>query len=74
MSAAERARVSIRYGNDLQLVIRDDGHGAADGNYAGHGLTGMRERVAMLGGTLDAESPTTGGYLVTARIPLGEAS
>jgi signal transduction histidine kinase len=73
-SAAERARVSVRYGKELQLVIRDDGHGAADGNYAGHGLTGMRQRVAMLGGTVEAESPTTGGYLVTARIPLGEPS
>ena len=73
-SAAEHARVSVRYGQDLQLVIRDDGHGAADGAYAGHGLTGMRQRVAMLGGTVDTESPTTGGYLVTARIPLGEPS
>ncbi len=71
-SAAERARVSIRYDKDLELQIRDDGHGAADGNYAGHGLTGMRERAAMLGGVVEAESPTTGGYLVTVRIPLAE--
>jgi signal transduction histidine kinase len=72
-AGAEHARVSVRYGTDLELEIRDDGHGAADGDYAGHGLTGMRQRVAMLGGTVEAQSPTTGGYRVTARIPLGDA-
>ncbi len=39
---------------------------------AGHGLTGMRQRVAMLGGSVETTSPTTGGYLVTAHIPLAE--
>ena len=72
-SAAERARVSIRYDKDLELQIRDDGHGAADGNYAGHGPDrDARAGAAMLGGVVEAESPTTGGYLVTVRIPLAE--
>jgi signal transduction histidine kinase len=70
---AEHARVSVRYGAELELEIRDDGRGAADGDYAGHGLTGMRQRVAMLGGSVEAQSPTTGGYRVTARIPLGDS-
>jgi signal transduction histidine kinase len=69
---AAHARVSVRYGAELELEVRDDGRGAADGDYAGHGLTGMRQRVAMLGGTVAAESPTTGGYRVTARIPLSD--
>ncbi len=69
---AEHARVSVRYGDDLQLEIRDDGRGTANGNRAGSGLTGMRERAAMLGGTIDASSSPLGGYLVRARIPLGD--
>ncbi|HWB22859.1 MAG TPA: sensor histidine kinase [Gaiellaceae bacterium] len=72
-AAAEHARVSVRYGPVLELEIRDDGRGAADGDYTGHGMTGMRQRVAMLGGTVIAGSPNTGGYLVTARIPLLES-
>jgi signal transduction histidine kinase len=68
---ADHARVSVRYGGDLRLEIRDDGDGATNDD-AGHGLTGMRQRVAMLGGSIEANSPTTGGYLVTALIPLGD--
>jgi signal transduction histidine kinase len=37
---------------------------------AGHGLVGMRERVTLLGGELDAGPRPDGGFLVTARIPL----
>jgi signal transduction histidine kinase len=67
---AAHARVSVRYGDDLRLEIRDDGRGTENGSHAGNGLTGMRERAAMLGGTIVAHSSPTGGYLVTARIPL----
>jgi signal transduction histidine kinase len=38
----------------------------------GHGLTGMRERVAMLGGSLSAGPTPTGGFVLTAVLPLGE--
>jgi len=67
---AAHARVSVRYGDDLQLEIRDDGRGAQNGQLAGHGLTGMRQRAAMLGGSIEAKSSASGGYLVTARLPL----
>jgi signal transduction histidine kinase len=70
-AGARHARVSVRYGDELRVQIRDDGNGDS-GNRAGHGLTGMRERAAMLGGSVEASSPPTGGYLVTAEIPLGE--
>jgi signal transduction histidine kinase len=40
----------------------------------GHGLTGMRERVALLGGSLSAGPAPDGGYVVSAVLPLGEAA
>ena len=38
----------------------------------GHGLTGMRERVALLGGSLSADPAPDGGFVVSAVLPLGE--
>jgi signal transduction histidine kinase len=71
---ATRAEVEIRYRPDaLELAIDDDGPGtSATGNgAAGHGLIGMRERVALYGGRLDAGRRDGGGYSVRARLPLG---
>jgi signal transduction histidine kinase len=66
------AQVTIRYGTSLlELEIRDNGSGApASVNGSGHGLIGMRERVALYGGDLEA-GPRDGGYAVQARLPLG---
>jgi signal transduction histidine kinase len=69
------AQVMLRYGNDeLRLEVVDDGRGlAADApasNGGGHGLVGMRERVALFGGELRAGPRTGGGYVVSARLPL----
>jgi signal transduction histidine kinase len=56
----------------LELEVLDDGRGGAaspeDG--AGRGIAGMRERTAMLGGTLDAGPLPDGGFRVHARLPL----
>ena len=74
---ASRAQVSVRYVDDaLELQVLDDGIGApatANGEHGGHGLIGMRERVALFGGELTARSRVDHGYEVCARLPLEEA-
>jgi signal transduction histidine kinase len=70
-----RARVLLRYaGGALEVEVLDDGRGAAAGlvepSPHGHGLIGMRERVAILGGSLEAGPRLSGGYLVSARLPI----
>jgi signal transduction histidine kinase len=55
----------------LKVEVRDDGVGGADPD--GHGLVGMSDRVATLGGLLTIESPVSGGTLVSAALPLSAA-
>ena len=66
------ATVTVRRsGNDLQVQVTDDGRCAAQSpGEPGRGLEGMRERVAVYGGTLDTGRGPDGGYRVDARIPL----
>ncbi|MGH2636767.1 MAG: sensor histidine kinase [Actinomycetota bacterium] len=66
------ARVLLRYEPDaFELEIADDGQGPPneDVGAGGHGLIGMRERVQLFGGTLDAGLRPGGGFLVRARLP-----
>jgi signal transduction histidine kinase len=66
-----RARVVVRYASrGLELEIADDGRGSAAVGEAGHGLVGMRERVALYGGDFDAGTRNGGGFVVRARLPL----
>jgi signal transduction histidine kinase len=65
------AAVRLDYRPDLLVVsVDDDGAGARDGVAPGVGLTGMRERVTALGGTLRAGPRDTGGFGVRAELPL----
>jgi signal transduction histidine kinase len=70
---AASAEVNVRYVADaLELHVVDDGRGApaVNGEASGHGLIGMRERVALFGGSLTAGSRNGHGYEVRARIPI----
>jgi signal transduction histidine kinase len=68
---AGQVKVHVRYGDTLLLEVRDDGRGAVNGSSDGSGLIGMRERVALLGGTLETGPVLGGGYRVAAAIPAG---
>jgi signal transduction histidine kinase len=68
-----RATVEVRYeGGAIALLVTDDGAGpAANGNGAGHGLLGMRERVTLYGGTLETGPGAEGrGFRVRAVLPV----
>jgi signal transduction histidine kinase len=56
----------------LDVVVINTAGGPSMGGGSGQGLVGMRERVAVHGGTLTVKSTESGGFLVRARIPLGD--
>jgi signal transduction histidine kinase len=79
--AGPRARASVRLGYEpgaLVIRVTDDGDGPPGGRpdgtgaaaASGHGLTGMAERAAAVGGTFRATAGEGGGFEVTARLPL----
>jgi signal transduction histidine kinase len=66
---AGHARVRLRYANDhLELVVDDDGGTPA------RPLLGIRERVTLTGGQIQAGARRSGGHVVRARLPLGGAA
>jgi len=74
-AAPARAAVRVSWQADaLELEISDDGSGsgAVNGAGGGHGIAGMRERVALHGGSIDAGPRAGGGFAVRAQLPLAE--
>jgi signal transduction histidine kinase len=71
---AAKARVLVRYQPDtVEIEVTDDGRGAGadEPTPGGHGLVGMRERVALFDGVMTAGPRTGGGYRVWICLPLG---
>jgi len=66
---AQRAKVTATAEDgQLSIEVRDDGIGGADPE--GHGLVGLGDRVTALGGRLQVESPSGGGTVLAAALPL----
>ena len=74
-NAAKHARASVVQveldapDTTVRLAIRDDGIGGAD-PARGSGLTGLRDRIEAVGGTLEVTSPAGGGTTLLIEIPL----
>jgi signal transduction histidine kinase len=70
---APGASVDVRVGYEpdkLRLRVSDDGPGPPAADTSGHGLLGMQERAAMVGGTLRTAAAEGGGFLVEAELPI----
>lgn len=72
-AAAGSASVVLAIGEDATLTVRDDGRGLREATIddgRGFGLSGMRDRVALVGGTLGVTDVVPNGTDLTVRIPL----
>ncbi len=69
---AKHAEVTVRYSSDeVEVEVVDDGVGAATSDGLGRGLLGIRERVKIYGGEMNAGTAPGGGFVLSARLPLG---
>lgn len=70
-AGASYAEVVVRHRTDaLQLEIRDDGRGPANGDGLGNGLVGIRERVKLYDGEMTVGAANGGGFILTASLRL----
>ncbi|HET8873742.1 MAG TPA: sensor histidine kinase [Gaiellaceae bacterium] len=68
---ATGADVTVRYRPDeVEIQVRDNGHGDGTSDGLGHGLVGVRERVKIYGGEMSAGKENGGGFVLSTRLPL----
>jgi signal transduction histidine kinase len=70
---ASQVVITVAAGEELRLVVADDGDGIGDGNAAGLGLKNLRQRAARLGGDIEIGRSREGGTRLTWHVPLGSA-
>lgn len=68
---ASQIVITIAAGEELRLVVADDGDGIGDGNTAGLGLKNLRHRAERLGGNVELGTSREGGTRLTWHVPLG---
>ena len=74
-SGADRARVVLGYcPGRLDITVEDDGKGLTGATMGGHGLVGVRERVALYDGRVELETAASGGVRLVATLPVHESS
>lgn len=74
-SGARQARVVLGYHpGRLDVSVEDDGRGPAEAPAGGHGLVGVRERVALYDGTVELGVGASGGVRLAASLPLREGA
>jgi signal transduction histidine kinase len=72
-AGASEATVSVTVGAEgLTVVVADDGRGGAQSATGGSGLTGLRDRVSAIGGSLAVESAPGAGTTLTVTLPLDD--
>jgi signal transduction histidine kinase len=70
-AGAARAEVMVTYLSEaIELSVHDDGCNGHSAGLAGHGLLGIRERVAVFEGTVDMGPVAEGGWRLPARLPI----
>jgi len=70
---ASQAEVTVDYTpGQLTIEVRDDGVGTGSSDGLGHGILGIRERVKIYGGEMTAGPAPSGGFLLSARLPIRE--
>jgi signal transduction histidine kinase len=74
-SGASAVTVSVRHDSDaVRVQVIDNGHGLRRTKNPGHGLVGVRERVALYDGTIDIHNGPDGGVVLTADLPTGRSA
>jgi signal transduction histidine kinase len=68
-AGAQRIDINLSRASDVLVTVADDGRGTAASSRSGFGLSGMKERVELMGGTFSIESSAGRGFAIEARLP-----